>query len=185
MKYYIANFTKALPIISGMTLVCSCDIYQLYSLTDEALTQNPFEGVPHEEITELEGTTAWKYYGEVRGYRSAYSDVEGLEPDPESLAKGKRKTKVYITPEIEAATVLLMKRIFKKNVQDVFAKREDKSQEQNLLAFIDSLNSIKDICYEKERLLGIEMSKTQLQELGLWDDETNSRKGRMIFELGF
>lgn len=185
MKYYIANFTKAIPNFEGLKLICSCDIYQIYSVTEEALSQNPFDGVVHEEITELEGTVAWKFYGEVRGYRSAYSDVEGLEPDADALAQGKRKTKVYITPEIEAATVQLMKRVFKKNIQDVFSTRENKAGETELLNYVDSLTTIKDICFEKERLLGIEMGKTQLKELGLWDDATNSRIGRMIFELGF
>ena len=59
------------------------------------------------------------------------------------------------------------------------------SKEQEILDMIDGLNTIREICYEKERLLGIEMSKTQLKELYLWDDETDSRKGRHHFLLGF
>jgi hypothetical protein len=47
------------------------------------------------------------------------------------------------------------------------------------------LSSIKEINYDRERLLGIEMPKTQLDELMLWDHTTNSRIGRMYFTIGF
>ena len=78
-----------------------------------------------------------------------------------------------------------MKRIFKRNIMDVFSEREDKSKEQEILDFIESLQTIREIAYQKERLLGIEMSKTQLRELYLWDETTNSRKGKHQFTLGF
>lgn len=185
MKYCIAKFEKVIPVIPGMSIVSSFSNYTLFKLTDEAYDQFPFDQVPFEEVTELEGTEAWKYYSEVRGYRSAYSDVDGLEPDPDELAKGKRKTKVYITPEIEQATILLMKRAFKRNIIDEFEKRESQQGKEELLSFIDGLTTIKDINYHKERLLGIEMPKSQLQEMMLWDNETNSRIGRMYFTLGF
>lgn len=185
MKYLIANFKKTIPTISGMSLVSSVTGYQIYKLTDDAWDVFPFDNVDWEEITELEGTEAWKYYGEVRGYRSAYSDVEGLEPDADELAKGKRKTKIYITPDIDAATVRLMKRIFKKLVIEEFNKRDTREGEVEILSFIDGLTSIKEINYHKERLLGIEMPKTQLKELFLWDDNTNSRIGRTYFTIGF
>ena len=141
--------------------------------------------ITYEQITELEGTTAWRFYGENRDYRSAYSDVEGLEPDADALAQGKRKTKVYFTPEITAAVVSLMKRIFKGNVNDVYAAREDQSGKEDLLAFIDSLNTISEITYHKERLLGTEMGKTQLKDLFLWDNNFDSRIGRHYYQLGF
>ena len=64
-------------------------------------------------------------------------------------------------------------------------RSSDRTKEQEILDMIDGLNTIREICYEKERLLGIEMSKTQLKELYLWDDETDSRKGRHHFLLGF
>lgn len=179
MAYCIANFKRTFP--SGVKLICSFDNYSIV----EASEFSVFDGVSHEEITEFEATVASKFYGEVRPYRSAYSDVEGLEPDPESLAQGKRKTKVLFTAEIYTATVILMKRIFKRNVMDVFAEREDKNGEQELIDFIDSLQTIREIAYHKERLLGTEMSKTQLRELYLWDETTNSRKGRHQFTLGF
>ena len=184
MRYIIARFRREIPNITGMSSITAFDNYQIFSLTDEAWDNFP-ENIYREEITELEGTIAWKFYGEVRPYRSAYSDVEGLEPDPDELAKGKRKTKVPFTLEIYNATVNLMKRIFKRNVMDVFAEREDKNGEQELIDFIDSLQTIREIAYHKERLLGTEMSKTQLRELYLWDETTNSRKGRHQFTLGF
>ena len=184
MRYAIANFKKEIPNIEGMKHIVSHDMYQIYSFADDAWDKFP-EGQFREEITEIEGTVAWKFYGEVRPYRSAYSDVEGLEPDPESLEQGKRKTKVHFNWDIYNAVVLLMKRIFKRQVIDIFDTREDRTKEQEILDMIDGLNTIREICYEKERLLGIEMSKTQLKELYLWDDETDSRKGRHQFLLGF
>ena len=188
MRYLIANFKKEIPTIEGLSLISSVGYYQIYKLTDAAWEKFPFDQVEWEEISELEGTEAWKYYGEVRGYRSAYSDVEGLEPDPDELAKGKRKTKVYITPEIEAATITLMKRIFKRAVIEELGKQgpdpSAASKQEDVLSLIDSLTSIKEINYHREELLGIEMPKTQLLELGLWDTATNSRIGRMDFSLG-
>jgi hypothetical protein len=185
MRYLIANFKKEIPAIPGMFLISSVSHYQIYKLTEESWDTFPFNDVDWEEITELEGVEAWKYYSEVRGYRSAYSDVEGLEPDPDELAKGKRKTKVYITPEIEKATITLMKRVFKRIVIEEFNNRESNQEQTEILSLIDSLETIKEINYHKERLLGIEMPKKQLQELMLWDDETNSRIGRMYYNLGF
>lgn len=184
MRYIIARFRREIPNIVGMSSITAFDNYQIFSLTDEAWDNFP-ENIYREEITELEGTVAWKFYGEVRGYRSAYSDVEGLEPDPDELAKGKRKTKIYFTPEIEAATILLMKRFFKRNVLDIFAEREDQTGKEDIISMIDSLSSIKEICYKKEELLGVEMSKTQLRELFCWDEETDSRIGKMVFKEGF
>lgn len=179
MAFYIANIKKAFP--AGVRLITSFDNYSIVEANDASV----FESISHEEITEFEATTAIKFYGEVRPYRSAYSDVEGLQPDPESLAQGKRKTKVPFSAEIYNATVTLMKRIFKRNIMDVFSEREDKSKEQEILDFIESLQTIREIAYHKERLLGIEMSKTQLRELYLWDETTDSRKGRHQFTLGF
>ena len=185
MRYCIANFKKTIPNIEGMSVVTSFSHYAMFKLTEEAWENFPFDQVSWEEVTEIEGTQACRYYGEVRGYRSAYSDVEGLTPDPDELAKGKRKTKVYITPEIEQATISLMKRVFKKIVLDEFEQRDNQTGKEELIAFIDTLSSIKEINYDRERLLGIEMPKTQLDELMLWDHTTNSRIGRMYFTIGF
>lgn len=185
MKHCIANFTKEIPTIVGMQYVVSLDHYSIFTMTDEAWEQFPKDSVSYEEIEELEATEAWRYYGDVRGYRSAYSDVEGLEPDADELAKGKRKTKIYITPEIEAAVITLMKRIFKKNVQDEFNTRESRDGEEAILNMIDGLSTIRELNYKREEVLGIEMPKAQLQELFLWDDDTNSRIGRHQFTPGF
>lgn len=185
MKYYIARFEREIPNIPGMSIVVSLDNYSIFKLTDEAVAQFPHDTVPWEEITEIEGTVAWKYYGEVRPYRSAYSDVEGLTPDPESLAAGKRKTKIPFNWDTYNATVLLMKRIFKRNVQDEFNTRESRDGEEQILNMIDSLSTIRELNYKREELLGVEMPKTQLQEMFLWNEETNSRVGRHQFTLGF
>lgn len=184
MHYCIARFKRYIPNIPGMRVIVSYDNYSIFELTDEALAQFP-QDVPMEFISEYQGTFAWKYYGEVRGYRSAYSDVEGLEPDPDELAKGKRKTKQYFNDELYDAVIDLMKRIFKRNIIDEFDTRESREGEQEILDLIDSLTTIRDISYNKERLLGTEMSKTQLRELFLWDDDRNSRKGKNHFTLGF
>ena len=185
MKYCIANFRKAIPLSNDLKILSAFDNYQIYQVSDELFDNFDQFGVPYEEITEFEATVAVKFYGEARPYRSAYSDVEGLEPDPDELAKGKRKTKVYFTEEIYNATVTLMKRIFRRNILDTFAQREDQTGKEEILELIDSLITIKDVSYHKERLLGTEMSKKQLQELGLWDEETDSRRGRHQFTLGF
>lgn len=185
MKYCIANFRKAIPLSNDLKILSAFDNYQIYQVSDELFNNFAQFGVPYEEITEFEATVAIKFYGEVRPYRSAYSDVEGLEPDPESLAQGKRKTKVPFTAEIYNATAQLMKRIFKRNIIDIFDSREDRTGEQEILDLIDSLTTIRDISYHRERLLGIEMSKTQLRELFLWDEETDSRRGRHQFIPGF
>lgn len=185
MKYYIARFDKEIPSIASMQILSSTDNYTVIKIQEEHIDNFPFDSVSWEEITEFEATIATKFYGETRPYRSAYSDVEGLEPDEDELAKGKRKTKVYFTWEIYNATVSLMKRILKKNIQDEFDKRNSREGEQQLLNIIDNLTTIREINYKREELLGIEMAKPQLKELFLWDDETNSRIGRHQFTLGF
>ena len=186
MRYFIALFPKVIPLTPNFRQVVAYDHYSVFSITEEEYeNNNPFVGISHEEITELEGTTGWKFYAAVRGYRSAYSDQEGLEPDPESLAKGKRKTKVYPTPEEEAAAILLMKRILKRNIADEYARRVNRTGEEELLAFVDSLNTMKELCFERERLIGVEMYKSQLLEMDLWDVEDDSRKGRMVYDVGF
>lgn len=185
MKYFLAKFKKELPSGPGIKLVASFTGYSLFEVTDEVFENFNFGDVRWEEVSEYEGVHAWKYYGEVRGYRSAYSDAEGLTPDPDELAKGKRKTKIYLTKQDLNETARLMKRVFKMSVQDEFDTRESRDGEAEILALIDSLTTIKEINYEKERLLGIEMPKHQLQEIGVWDDYWNSRKGKMHYNLGF
>mgnify|MGYP003343811916 CR=1 FL=1 len=186
MKYFIANFLREIPLTPNFRQLVAYDHYSVFSITEEEYANNnPFVGISHEEITELEGTKGWHFYAAVRGYRSAYSDQEGLEPDADALAKGKRKTKVYPTPEEEAAAILLMKRILKRNISDEYAKRANRAGEEELLAFVDSLSTLKELCFERERLIGVEMYKSQLLEMGLWDTEDDSRKGRMVYDMGF
>jgi hypothetical protein len=183
MKYGITRFKRYVPVIEGMRVVVSYDHYSIIEIANEVFEQFP-KDLRFVELTESEAS-AWKFYGSVRGYRSAYSDVEGLEPDADELAKGKRKTKIYMIEETTSATVSLMKKIFKCNILDVYDSRENQEYKEEILSFIDSLQTIKQICYQKERLLGTEMSKIQLKELYLWDDDTNSRVGKHEYTIGF
>lgn len=181
--FVIARFRKEIPQISDMKLIASFDNYQIFELPESSLAEWP-ENIEYEEISELEGTTAWRFYGEIRPYRSAYSDVEGLVPDKQN-SRGVNKTNVPYDWNIYNATVLLMKRIFKRNIKDIFEERGNHEGEQELLDLIDSLTTLREISYERERLLGIEMSKTQLRELYLWDDENDRRIGQNQYSLGF
>lgn len=184
MKYYIAHFKKEVPQIEGMIMIVSYDMYSIISLTEEALPFFP-KDVYLEEISELEGTEAWKFYGSARDYRKAYSDIEGLEPDEDELEKGSRRTKVYITPEINDATITLMKRIFKARIREEFNTRESREGEEEILSMIDSLSTIKDINIKREELLDIEMPRLQAIDMGLWDETTNRRKTPVNYNYGF
>lgn len=181
--FVLANFKREIPQITGMRMVVALDNYQIFELPESSLAEWP-ENVPYEELTELEGTTAWRFYGEVRPHRSAYSDVEGLVPDKQN-SRGVNKTNVPFTMEIYNSVVSLMKKFFKGNVRDVFNQRGDHEGEQEILDHIDSLNTIRELSYERERLLGVEMSKTQLKEMYLWDEELDKRKGQHHYLLGF
>ena len=181
--FVIARFRREIPRIEGMRVVVSLDNYSIFEVNDFALARWP-ANIEYEEITELEGTTAWKFYSEVRPGRSAYSDIEGLVPDKVS-SKGVNKTTVPYTMEIYTAVVTLMKRIFKRNVKDVFTERGNHEGEQELLDRIDTISTIRELSYERERLLGTEMSKTQLKELHLWEDDYDRRNGKHNYLLGF
>ena len=181
--FVIAKFKKEIPKLEGLRTVVSFDHYSIFEVTDVTLTQWP-TNIEYEEITELEGTTAWKFYGEVRLGRSAYSDMEGLVPDKVN-SKSQNKTTVLFTMEIYVAVVTLMKRIFKRNVKDIFTERKNREAEQKILDHIDTISTIRQLSYERERYLGTEMSKTQLRELYLWDEENNMRQGRHHYTLGF
>ena len=71
------------------------------------------------------------------------------------------------------------------NIQDIFEERGNHEGEQEILDMIDGLTTIRQITYERERLLGIEMPKTQLRELYLWDEEKDMRIGKHQYDLGF
>lgn len=166
-----------------MRLVVSFDNYQIFQVTEEALAQIP-EQIYREEISDVEGEISWKFYGEAREFRSAYSDVEGLVPDKQN-SKGVNKTNVYFTYDVYEGALRLMKRIFRRNIIDVYAERGTTEGMQELLDVIDSLQTIKDVNYKREELLGVQMPKTQLEELFLWNNETQTRIGKMEYSLGF
>ena len=126
-KYFITKFYRYIPQIEGMTNITGVDNLNIIKASSdsvlEQLAAHP-DQISFMEITELEATQATKFYGETRGYRKAYSDSEGLEPDADELANGKRKTKVYITPELEAATISLMKKAFHFQIDEEMACRQ-------------------------------------------------------------
>lgn len=185
MRYFIINFKKEVPNISGMKMITSLNTYSVFSFeNDQGIAQIPSD-VRVEEIEELEATEGVKFYGQPNDHRRAYSDVEGLEPDPDELAKGKRKTKIYFTPQIYKATLKLMKRIFINVIKDELDRRGDHTREKELVDFVNSLKTIKEVNIERERLIGIEMPKSQAIELGLWDTEKNRRKGDVDYGFDF
>jgi hypothetical protein len=75
--------------------------------------------------------------------------------------------------------------VFRLNVQEIFDARDSRDGEQEILNAIESCTTVREIAYKKEELLGIEMTRTQLRELFMWDETTDSRKGKMHFILGF
>ncbi len=197
MKYYLAKFFRYIPTISGMKIIGGVDNFTIISIeTDAALAElkaHP-DNIPTVELTEAEATVAPKYYGETRGYRKAYSDLEGLTPDADELAKGQRKTKVYMTPEITAATISLMKKAFKLHIDDEMkdrkdgkrkGKNHDKKKHDDLIKDVDKYKNIDEIVDAREELLGIEMSKDRASRLGKWDAATDNRIGRVKFGVQF
>lgn len=197
MKYYLAKFFRYIPTVSGMKIIGGVDNFNIVSVeTDAALAElqaHP-DNIPMVELTEAEATVAPKYYGETRGYRKAYSDLEGLTPDADELAKGQRKTKVYITPEITAATISLMKKAFKLHIDEEMKGRQtgkqkgksyDKKKHDDLIKDVDKYKDIDEIVDAREALLGIEMSKDRANRLGKWDNTTDNRIGRVKFGVQF
>lgn len=145
-----------MPTIDGLQIICAVEGYTIFSLTD-AVDPAFLDNVPEIELTEQEATIGRLFYGEARPYRKAYSDVEGLEPDADELAKGDRKTKVYHTAETTAWTLGLKKKIAKRLVMDEFDTRESRDGEAELLAEIDNIQTIEDILWWKEEKFGIEV----------------------------
>ena len=201
-KYFITQFYRYIPQIEGMTNITAVDNLNIIKVSSdsvlEQLAAHP-DQLSFMEITELEATQATKFYGETRGYRKAYSDVEGLEPDADELANGKRKTKVYITPELEAATISLMKKAFHFHIDEEMAcrhlgeydlygnPRPEHSEEKHneLKAIVDGLTTIDEIVEAREAILGIEMCKDLAQRKGLWNDERDVRINKVVFGVQF
>lgn len=165
MSYFAVKFLKEVPGDDTVEYANSFDGFALVKIKDP--NYRGYLTCYHAQITEDEYTRGMKFYAECRSYRSAYSDVEGLQPDPESLAEGKRKTKVYKTPEDESATTSLMKKIAKLRVKEVFDQRTDKTNETEVLAEINSCANIKDVCMFLENRFGQEIPWPYARELGL------------------
>jgi hypothetical protein len=170
--YYAVKFLREIPVIDGVKIMSAFDGYNIIEI-QEGVEYTHLNDYPHVELTEDEVLYGSKFYGEGRDYRSAYSDVEGLTPDADELAKGKRKTKVYHDTESSAATLGLKKKIATRNVLDEFATREDQTGKETLLAEIDAITTVKDMLQWREEKLGMQMPYPLLKELGLMDDDNN------------
>jgi hypothetical protein len=166
------KFYKEIPTVAGIQLLSAFDGYNIIEIADdvECPYLNEYSNV---ELTEDEVLHGQRFYAEGREYRSAYSDLEGLQPDADEIAKGKRKTKVYHTKDTEAATISLKKKILTRNVLDEFATREDQTGKDELLVEIEALTTIKDALIWREEKLGIQMPYPLLKELGLMDPDNN------------
>jgi len=219
MKYYLAKFFQYIPQIEGMKVITCIDNFNIVSFTTDtayatcsATEAYPFHGVTKYitlvELTENEALSASKYYGETRGYRSAYSDIEGLTPDVESLSAGKRKTKVYIhdallnsdTPvDLTDDVISLHKKALHLHIQQEMEDRQlgllnldgserpkyDATLHAELSAKVESLSSIDDHVLHREDLCGIEMTRDLAIRVGRWDRTTNKRISAVEFGYQF
>lgn len=210
MNYYLTKFFRYIPSIEGMTVITGIDNFNIVSLatvtavnTLSAYEAHPFEGInktiPMVELTEVEALSAHKFYADTRGYRKAYSDLEGLEPDADELANSKRKTKIYLTDDMAAATISLMKKAYKLHIDqemedrrlglsnlDGTAKPEYNAETHtDLLTHADSLSSIDDHMEARETVLGYEMPKDLANRKGLWDNTKNARTDKIKYGYQF
>lgn len=181
--YYAIKFYKEIPTIEGMTFHAAFDNYNIVEFAD-GVVYPYLDHYPNVELTEHEVLHGQQFYAEGRDYRSAYSDIENLEPDADELAKGKRKTKVYHCDETHDCTLSLKKKICARNVLDEFATREDQTGKDELLAEINAIINIKDMLKWREEKLGIQMPFPLLKELGLMDSN-NDRKIPMKYGVQF
>ena len=180
MKYFIIRFQREVPNIQGMTLMMWLDSYGVFSVTEDAEDTVLNLGVSLEEVSEDEAIIGTKFYGVSRDYRSAYSNVESLEPDEE----GGNKTKVYHTDDTVAATLSLMKKISKKRVLDEYARRESQEGKEAVIESLEDASSIWDLNVLREDLLGVEMPIYQAHDLGL-ADEFKNRTVPVDYNKGF
>jgi len=182
-SYYAVKFYKEIPVIDGVRIMSALDGYNVVEIAD-GVEYTHLNDYPHVELTEHEVNHGIKFYGEGRDYRSAYSDVEGLEPDADELAKGKRKTKVYFCDETTPCTLSLQKKIATRIVLDEFATREDQTGKEGLLAEIQAIATVKNMLQWREEKLGLQMPYPLLKELGLMD-ENNNRSFPMKYGVQF
>lgn len=181
--FYAIKFDKEIPTVAGMIFHSAFDGYNIIEFEDGV--ECPFlSDYPNVELTEDEVLHGQKFYGEGRTYRSAYSDIEGLAPDADELAKGKRKTKVYHNEQTESATLSLKKKLAVRKVLDTFSTREEQTGKDTLLAEIDAITTVKEMLIWREEKLGIQMPYPLLKELGLMDSN-NVRLSPMKYGVQF
>lgn len=189
MKYILAKLTSEYPSINapeveGLRLIGGVDSLSIYEVPDDKIWKIPSVFL-FTEIEEQEALHFSKFHCEGRQYRLAYSDVEGLEPDEDELAKGKRKTKIYMDEECEHCVLNFMKKVAKFEVELVYMNRSNTLTKQMVLNEIDSIQTRNDMFIWKEKMLGVEMPKAVAQSLNLWDDTANQRIDIVDHSLGF
>lgn len=215
MAYYLTKFFRYIPEIDGMKVVASFDNFNVVSTTDlaynilsamEALPgQNIAKRIPLIELTENEALSASKFYSETRPYRTAYSDIEGLQPDSDSLAAGKRKTKVYLNNadlngyDATADLVSLKKKALKLHLDQEMEDRQlglpnldntprpeyDAETHAEIHTLVDSLSTVDDLMKHREEVFGHEMTRDLATRLGLWDSTRNARLSAVKFGYKF
>lgn len=183
MTYLAVKFTNEYPSSDIVEFKNSHDGYGLVKILDP--NYKGYLAYYHTELTEFEYQEASKFYGECREYRSAYSDVEGLEPDPDSLSEGKRKTKVYKTPEIEAATVSLMKKITRLRIKEVFDERNNRDGDSALQQELNACETVKDVCWFLEHKFGQEIPWPLAREHNLIDPIKYRRMNPPVWGVKF
>ena len=156
MKYFAVKFERYIPSVEGMSIICALEGYNIVGLED-FVNLEFLDDLPKVELSEGEATIGRLYYGEARPYRKAYSDVEGLEPDEDELAKGDRRTKVYHDESTIEYTLGLYKKVAKRLVIEEFDTRADRVGESDLLQEIDSISAIDQMLWWKEEKFGIEV----------------------------
>jgi hypothetical protein len=216
MTYYLTKFFRYVPVVDGMKVITSFDNFHAVSFEtnlavntvsamDAFPDQNIAKKIPLIELTENEALSASKFYTETRGYRSAYSDLENLEPDADSLAKGKRKTKVYLTNadfngyDATADLISLKKKALKLHLDQEMEDRQlsllnldntprpeyDAETHAEIHTLVDSLSTIDDLMKHREEVFGHEMTKDLASRLGLWDSTRNARLSAVEFGYKF
>jgi len=221
MAYYLAKFFRYIPQIDGMQVVASFDnfnvvrvttdlAYSTLSATEAFPDQGIAKTIPLIELTENEALSASKFYAETRPYRTAYSDVEGLPPDPDSLAAGKRKTKVYLTNanfaslsadayDATADLISLKRKALRLHLDQEMEDRQlqiknldntprppyDATVHANLRTLIDSLSTVDDLVRVREDIFGHEMTRDLATRLGRWDSTRNTRLSAVNFKQNY
>jgi len=111
MKYYIYKPTGDIKEIPGATNLGVVDGLNVIGLDN--LAESIFDQIENVTKISKEESEVVPWYGEVRGYTKLWTG-DGEDP---------YKKKTNITPDIEANTISLMKKVIIKNIEILFNKR--------------------------------------------------------------